>query len=90
MATIHVKVVPGASRNRIVGRYGDAIKVQVAAPPEGGKANEAVLALIVEAVGIRRQQVRLVRGHAQPRKTIELDGIDQAAVDAVLNDARTR
>lgn len=87
MATVQVKVVPGASKTRIVGRYGDAIKIQVAAPPEGGKANDAVIKLIADTLGIRRQQVQLVRGHAQARKTIEVDGVDQAAVDSALADA---
>ena len=49
MATIEVKVVPGASRDRVVGRYGDGIKVQVSAPPEGGRANKAVVDVIAAA-----------------------------------------
>ena len=83
-ATISIKVVPGASRDRIVGRYGDAVKVQVSAPPEGGKANQAVLALLAAALGVRLNQVRLVRGHANSRKVIEVDGVEQSAVDARL------
>ncbi|MDB5174520.1 MAG: hypothetical protein JWN51_3293, partial [Phycisphaerales bacterium] len=31
-ATLNVKVVPGAKRDRVVGRYGDGVKVQVSAP----------------------------------------------------------
>jgi uncharacterized protein (TIGR00251 family) len=84
VATVQVKVVPGASKTCIVGRYGDAIKIQVAAAPEGGKANDAVIKLIADTLGIRRQQVQLVRGHAHPRKTIEVDGVDQATVDSAL------
>ena len=37
-----LKVVPGASRDRIVGEHGDALKVAVAKPPEDGAANQAV------------------------------------------------
>src|SRR6185437_17138011 len=39
MASLSIKVVPGAKQSRVVGRYGDAFKLQVSAPPEGGKAN---------------------------------------------------
>jgi uncharacterized protein len=84
MATINVKVVPGASRDRVTGRYGDGIKVQVSAPPEGGKANEAVVGVIARALGVKPQQVQIVRGHTQPRKVVEVSGIEQAEVLARL------
>jgi hypothetical protein len=84
MALLNVKVVPGASRDRVAGRYGDGIKVQVSAPPEGGKANKAVEQLLAEALGVKAQQVRVVKGHAQPRKVVEIDGVEQGDVLARL------
>ncbi len=80
MATLHVKVVPGSSRDRIAGRYGEGIKVQVSAPPEGGKANQAVVAVIAAALGVRPQQVQILKGHTQPRKVVEIAGVEQADV----------
>jgi uncharacterized protein (TIGR00251 family) len=76
MATLNVKVVPGASRDRVVGRYGDGIKVQVSAPPEGGKANKALIEVIAAALGVRAQQVQIVKGQAQARKVIEVSGME--------------
>ena len=73
---VNVKVVPGASRDRVAGRYGDGIKVQVAAPPEGGRA----VAVIAAALGVKPQQVRIVRGQTQPRKVVEIDGLETADV----------
>ena len=84
MATLAVKVVPGARRTRIVGRYGDALKVQVAAPPERGKANEAVIALLASTLGLRPNQLELLQGHAQPHKVFQVTGLDQASLDAKL------
>ena len=84
MATIHVKVVPGSSRDRVAGRYGEGIKVQVSAPPEGGRANEAVVQLLAAALGVKAQQVRIVRGHTQARKVVEIAGVEQAEAMARL------
>jgi uncharacterized protein (TIGR00251 family) len=78
MALIHVKVVPGSSRDRVVGRYGDGIKVQVSAPPEGGKANRAVEQVVAAALGVKAQQVRVVKGHSQARKVVKVDGVEDA------------
>jgi uncharacterized protein (TIGR00251 family) len=82
--TLAVKVVPGAKRDRVVGRYGEGIKIQVSAPPEDGKANEAVLKVLAEALGVARSRLHLLRGHTQPRKLITIDGIDAAALSTFL------
>jgi uncharacterized protein (TIGR00251 family) len=84
MPTLHVKVVPGSSRDRVAGQYGEGIKVQVSAPPEDGKANQAVIAVLAEALGVKPVQVTLVRGQTQPRKVFEVSGIDQGDLDARL------
>jgi uncharacterized protein (TIGR00251 family) len=83
-ATLSVKVVPGASVDRVVGRYGEAVKVQVTAPPEGGKANEAVLELLATALSVRPSQLTLVRGHGHSRKVIHVQGIDLATAQTRL------
>jgi len=84
MAVISIKVVPGAKKNRVVGKYGDAIKVQVSAPPEGGKANQAVIEVLAEALGVRANQISIIRGHTQARKTVQVDGLEQVAAELRL------
>lgn len=84
MANLSVKVVPGASRNRIAGKLGDALKVQVAAAPERGKANQAVIALLAEALGVKPAQIELIAGQTQPRKTFRISGMEQQALDEKL------
>lgn len=81
---IAVKVVPGASRSRIAGPHGDALKVQVAAPPERGRANEAVCDLLAEALGVPRRAVSVVRGETSPVKTIRVDGLAPGEVERRL------
>ena len=73
-----IKVVPGASRDRVVGPLGDALKVQVSAPPERGKANASVARLIANVLGVAEKQVRVVRGSTSPRKALHVDGINLA------------
>ena len=69
---LRLKVVPGASRNQLAGILGDRLKVRVAAPPEAGKANAAVLALLGQWLG--RTDLEVVAGHTSPAKTIFIPG----------------
>jgi len=71
---LKVKAVPGASRSEIVGRLGQALKVRVAAPPEGGKANREILELLAAKLGSPAAGVSLVSGASSPAKVFELRG----------------
>ena len=79
---LHIKAVPGASRDQIGGVLGDRLKVRVAAPPEGGKANKAIRALIAKALGVRASDVEIVSGHASPEKTLLVRGVTLGAARA--------
>ena len=72
---LKVKAVPGASRSEVVGRLGAALKIRVAAPPEGGKANREILDLLAERLGLPAASVTLVSGAASSAKVVELRGI---------------
>lgn len=72
---IAVKAVPGAKRDAIVGRLGERLKIRVSAPPEGGKANKAICALLAAELGVRPQDIEVIRGHASPEKTIRVAGV---------------
>lgn len=82
-----VKVVPGSSRNAIVGVLGDALKVAVAAPPEAGKANAALTQTIAAALDVKPAMVSIVAGHSQPRKRVEVSGLTVDDVRRRLADA---
>jgi uncharacterized protein (TIGR00251 family) len=69
-----VRVVPKASRSRIVGLVDGALKVQVAAPPEDGKANAALVEAIAAALGVARREVTLATGAASRNKLVEIAG----------------
>ena len=73
---LHVHVMPGAGRSAVVGRHGPALKVRVAAPPVGGRANVACAELLAEEFGLRTAQVELVGGDTSRSKTFTLSGLD--------------
>lgn len=61
----------------------------MAAPAEGGKANEAVVATLAAALGIPARAVRIDRGATSPQKVVEIDGLSDDEVRARLSrDAR--
>jgi len=84
---LRLRVTPGAHTSGIVGRRGEAWKVRVAAAPEHGRANDAVLRLLAETVGVRREDVAVVAGHGSRDKTIELTGVTPAVAERRLASA---
>jgi hypothetical protein len=75
---LRLRVSPGARRAGIVGRYGEAWKVRVTAPPERGLANEAVLRLLSDKLQLPLSGLSVVSGLTGRDKVVELRGIDQA------------
>jgi uncharacterized protein len=69
---IRVKAVPGASRDAIAGVLGDRLKIRVAAPPEAGKANQAICKLLASTIGVKRQDVEILSGLASPMKCVRV------------------
>jgi len=77
---IQVKVQPRASSSEIGDVAGDYLKIRVTAPPVDHAANEAVLELMAERLGVRRGAVRIVRGQTSRQKTLEVFGLTPDAV----------
>lgn len=70
---IHVRVKPGASRNRVGGRYGgDALVVAVQAPAVDGRATRAALRDVARALGCSPSDVRLVSGVTSRSKVLDI------------------
>jgi uncharacterized protein (TIGR00251 family) len=80
MGRISLKVVPGSSRDDVVGWLGDSLKVKVKAPPEKGRANEAVVALLADRLGVDALSIAVVSGHGSPSKVVAVDGMDDEAI----------
>ncbi|HYQ47989.1 MAG TPA: DUF167 domain-containing protein [Thermodesulfovibrionales bacterium] len=77
--TLDVKVEPRSSRKGISGVMdGHIVKVKLTAPPVEGSANEQLIEVLAEELGIKRSQVRVIRGHTSKRKIVEITGLEQA------------
>jgi len=70
-----VRAQPGAKREGVVGEQNGALKVAVTAPPLDGRANEAVVAVLREALGLRRSQVELIGGVTGRDKRVLVRGL---------------
>ncbi len=84
-----VKVVPGASRTRFMGEWQGRAKIAVAAAPEKGKANEALVEFLAEWMGVRPRDVSVTSGETNPVKTIRIEGASEAHVRARLTPDRS-
>jgi uncharacterized protein (TIGR00251 family) len=84
-AAITVKVTPRSKRTEVLGVMDDGtLKISVAAAPEEGKANSALVEFLAERLGLKTSQVEIVAGLSSERKLISLVGVSPADVDAKL------
>ncbi len=80
---LRLRVSAGASRSRLAGVHGGALKLTVSAPPEKGKANREVVRMVAEAFGVASRSVEILAGETSPDKVVRLSLTpDEAALRA--------
>ena len=84
MARIKVTVSPGAARTELVGKHGDGWKARVAAPPERGRANEALAELLAAALGVPKSAIRIAGGRSGRAKVVEVSELEEVEVERRL------
>jgi uncharacterized protein len=84
VARVGVKVHPRAKRTRVAGRLGDIWKLDIAAPPVEGKANEACVRFFAELAGVPQSRVRIVAGLTSRTKMVEIEGVSQDSLESKL------
>jgi uncharacterized protein (TIGR00251 family) len=84
MARLTVKVHPRARRSALAGRFGDAWKLDLAAPPVDGKANDECVRFFAELANVPRARVRIVTGASSRMKVVEIEGVEQEKLEALL------
>jgi uncharacterized protein len=83
---IRVRAQPRASRTAVAGAYDGALRVRLAAPPVDGEANVELVRFLAGLLGIAASRVRIVHGAGSRSKTVEIAGVDEAALRRVLGD----
>jgi uncharacterized protein (TIGR00251 family) len=85
---ITLRIQPRASRTEIMGLYGEALRVRVAAPPVEGAANDALLRFLADRLGVGQRSLALDSGHSGRTKTILVTGMAPAEVEHRLRSTR--
>ncbi len=74
--TLKIKVEPRSSGKGIAGSIGDIVKIKLHAPPVGGAANEELIEVLSEELGIKKRAIKIISGQSSRNKVIEIEGID--------------
>jgi uncharacterized protein len=82
--TLLIKVIPNASRSSIEVTPDGLIRIKITTPPVEGRANKAVIKLLAKALGLPPSALHITRGESSREKLIEIKGLDEPSVRAVL------
>lgn len=85
-AKLHLKIVPGAAKTCLAGWLGETLKLRVAAPPEKGKANAAVLELLSQVLEVPKRDIEIVSGKTSPQKTVQIEGMTKEELEKRLGE----
>ena len=77
---LDVRVIPRASASQIAGKRADALLVRLNAPPVDGAANEELIRLLADALGIPRRNIEIVSGHRSRAKRVRITGVTNADI----------
>jgi uncharacterized protein len=83
-ACLRVRAVPGARATEVAGLHGGALRVRVAAPPVGGRANAALLGFLAARLGLRPRDLRLAAGGSGRDKLVVIPDRTPQQVRAAL------
>lgn len=83
-ARFGIRLQPGASKDRLIGKVGEQWKLSVAAPPVEGRANRACVELIARLLDVRPSAVTIVRGLSSRAKIIEVEGLSRERIEKRL------
>jgi uncharacterized protein YggU (UPF0235/DUF167 family) len=77
---LQLRVKPGGRADRLLGPHDGALKLEVRAAPERGRANDAVIRLLASSLGLGRSQVEVIAGAAARDKVVMLGGVSAAEI----------
>jgi uncharacterized protein (TIGR00251 family) len=81
---VSVKVQPNASKDRVVGKHGDQLKIAVTVAPEKGKANKAVIKVLSKLLGIKSSDIQIISGETSRDKKVLIRNISEEDLNRVI------
>jgi hypothetical protein len=81
---LHLKAKPNARANQLLRGPDGTLTVRLKAPAQDGKANACLLAYLAQVFGVSKTAVLLVSGHTTPFKKVEIMGLEEVAVQAIV------
>ena len=81
---VSVKVQPNASRDRVVGEYGDQLKIAVTVAPEKGKANKSVIKVLSRLLGVKSSDIEILSGETSRDKKVLIRNISEEEFNRVI------
>jgi uncharacterized protein (TIGR00251 family) len=82
---LSVRVHPGARRNAILGVHAEALKISLTTPPVDGRANEALIAFLAEALQLPKSRISLLAGATSRTKVLRVAGKSAAEAETALS-----
>ena len=78
-------IQPRSSQNKIIGLYGELLKIKLTAPPVDGKANAALIKYLSKVVNMPRGTMTITSGLTSRRKTVRFSGINiEDLIDKII------
>ncbi|MDR4499179.1 MAG: DUF167 domain-containing protein [Candidatus Scalindua sp.] len=81
---ISIKVQPNARKDKIIGEYGEQLKIAVTEQPEKGKANKAIIKIIAKWLNIKRAKIEIIGGYKSKDKEIFMRNILRKDIDKLV------
>lgn len=83
-AAFAVHVVPKAKKNEVVGKHGDALKINLTSNSVSGLANDALISFLAEKLNIKREKVEIAAGLKSTEKMVVVVGVSPHNVESIL------
>jgi len=84
-AVLPVRARPGAKRDAVLGEHDGALRLAVSAPPEDGKANDAIVRLLADVFRRRRSSIHLIAGPTSRIKKFLIEEVTVAELNSLLS-----
>jgi hypothetical protein len=83
-AVFQVKIVASSSRTAVAGQLDGMLKIKVAAPPENGKANRAIVKFLAAELGVKKKQVVIASGLTSTIKQIQVSDTTTSDIEKLI------